>query len=621
MAGSRRELPLLFSNCTDVGKIREKNEDYLGYFRQGRRHLFVVADGMGGEAGGHQASRTAVGEVEAFFDDNSAMDPVELLRNCVRVANEGCVAIQDVHPEFKGMGTTLELLLVEGDLAWWAHVGDSRIYLIREGQARQLTVDHSRVQQMLEAGLITEEEAAEHPQRHVLSRVVGHSLDLEPDVTDAPFEMQIGDAFLLCSDGLCDLVSDDEMAWVVDRLGPQRACRRLVDIALERGGHDNTTVQVLFKGKAKRSWSKTKTAVTMPSRDGEARKSPKKTMIGLAGIAVIGVLAAMFWLRPGPPGDPGEVSPPASVRLDAERMARIRQAGGAIALDDGELELAKLSGRLRLPAEPMVNQRPDREADVTDNPVLLYSVEDLRQLARREEAASLLELEWAAPARDQELLLVIPFRLERELEGVALKTLASVVARYRVEEGREETREWIVTFDGNTLGIELQIEGKQSRAQDGGDLGRLEPGDIHVLFVRLAADRSWIALDGHENLRQLEDYSISGGSLDGISMRWVSELVAEGENDEAFAAQPALSLHDILLYDSFSTNDERLGDDMRKVRNWFDALVERKEYEASLIAKQEAATPAARTPVVDTETPSAGSVPSPAAQQTPPAGV
>lgn len=256
--------PLHFSNKSHVGCVREVNEDFFGSWARGDRRLFVVADGMGGEQGGFEASRTAVEAVRVAFEGADGEAPADFLRRAVGEANAACRRRQTEDAALAEMGTTLDLLLIEREaLAWWAHVGDSRVVLVRGGQARALTDDHTLIQQMLKGGLISEAEAREHPKRHVLNRVVGRDSGVEPDVPEAPLELQDGDAIVMCTDGLTDLLSSEEVAWFAGRNPPQRASDKLVALALQRGGHDNVTVQVIYKGRPPAAWKRITTAMDL----------------------------------------------------------------------------------------------------------------------------------------------------------------------------------------------------------------------------------------------------------------------------------------------------------------------------------------------------------------------
>jgi protein phosphatase len=269
------DLPLLFGNASDPGVVRAVNEDSFAYLRRGDTHLFVVADGMGGETGGRIASSTAVTEVKAVFErSDSDIPPAELLARCVGAANSGCLERQREDTALSAMGTTLDLLLISGANAWWAHVGDGRIYRVAVGRAHRLTRDHTRVQQMLDDGLIGPEDAADHPQRNVLNRVVGREGDWHPDITAEPHDLGEGESLVMCSDGLTDVVTEEELGRLVDRHDPVGGCRALIRLARARGAPDNVTVQIVYKGRPRSAWDRLKTLVPAPGPALPARAAP-----------------------------------------------------------------------------------------------------------------------------------------------------------------------------------------------------------------------------------------------------------------------------------------------------------------------------------------------------------
>ncbi len=237
---------------TDVGLKRGHNED--NFLINEELNLFVVADGMGGHAGGEYASAICVNTVEEIVtslelhEDGPAEDedPVEIarekLRYAIRLAGRRIYEKAAEEPEYHGMGTTAVVLLIDGSNAYIAHVGDSRLYQLREGLCEQATEDHSLVNEKLKAGLITEEEAKNHKMRNVITRSLGYQEDVEIDVQVRAIRKD--DAFLLCSDGLSGLVEQDEIADHMGRFGPQESARRLVELACERGGDDNITVVI-----------------------------------------------------------------------------------------------------------------------------------------------------------------------------------------------------------------------------------------------------------------------------------------------------------------------------------------------------------------------------------------
>jgi len=232
------------ASATDTGQIRVANQDAFGAFTDAdNARLFVVADGMGGHQGGETASRVAVETIGEVFR-RSAEGPEATLLDAFRAANQRIwqMAQQDEH--LHGMGTTgVALLLSSGGPLWLAHVGDSRAYRFRNGVLERLTVDHSMVEHMREQGLITEEEAANHPDRNVILRSLGVQPTVDVDLTAVPSEP--GDRYLLCSDGLSGVVPETEIAAVIERNRPADAARLLVDLANQRGGPDNVTVQLV----------------------------------------------------------------------------------------------------------------------------------------------------------------------------------------------------------------------------------------------------------------------------------------------------------------------------------------------------------------------------------------
>ena len=236
-------LALRYAARSDVGVVRKGNED-SGY--AGPR-LLIVADGMGGHAGGELASATAVATLAEMADEE--LDQTEALTRLasgVKAAGSSIGLVVADNPELAGMGTTVTAFywLADQDSARMAivHVGDSRAYLLRDGDLSQITHDHTYVQTLVDAGRITEDEAAHHPRRNLLMRAVDGVQVAEPDLTVS--EARLGDRYLLCSDGLHGVVSHDEIARVLATREPTGCVTELVDLALSRGAPDNVTVVV-----------------------------------------------------------------------------------------------------------------------------------------------------------------------------------------------------------------------------------------------------------------------------------------------------------------------------------------------------------------------------------------
>jgi protein phosphatase len=224
-----------------VGKIRSNNQDsgYAG------AHLFVVADGMGGHAGGDVASAIAAKRVaEADLDYPTAEDAEVALQSALIAANGLLAETVFEHSELTGMGTTVSAIVRVGDKLALAHIGDSRIYRFRDGKLEQITSDHTFVQRLVDSGRITPEEAAVHPRRSVLMRVLG-DVDAAPEIDTAIHEVRAGDRWLLCSDGLSSYVSEEKIASILQTVRTaQGAADRLVKESLDHGAPDNVTVVI-----------------------------------------------------------------------------------------------------------------------------------------------------------------------------------------------------------------------------------------------------------------------------------------------------------------------------------------------------------------------------------------
>jgi protein phosphatase len=233
---------------TDAGREQQENEDSIVYIRDERDgcHLLVVADGLGGTACGQEASRIATQTIrQSFFSSYGSNSPIhQRIESAVAEANRLIIHRASRDRRCRGMGSTCAVLVVRDDEAWTAHAGDSRIYLIREGRIAQLTRDHSRAQRMLDDGLITEEEAANHPDRNWLDRALGLRPEISPDIKPDPIRLRDKDTFVACTDGLTNLLRDDEIFRIVQRAPVEHACETLVELANERGGPDNITVAI-----------------------------------------------------------------------------------------------------------------------------------------------------------------------------------------------------------------------------------------------------------------------------------------------------------------------------------------------------------------------------------------
>ena len=230
------------TGLSDPGLIRAYNQDCLYIDPAGR--FFIVADGMGGHAGGEEASRIATQEIRSYLEQNwqSPESASQLLEQALSTANQAIITDQQNHPERADMGTTAVVVVIRpGESPVCGHVGDSRLYRLRESQLQQITEDHTWIAKALKIGDITPDEARVHPYRHVLSNCLGRE-DLN-QISVQPLDLEQGDRLLLCSDGLTEELVDDRIAsYLRGTPSLKIAAASLVAAANEEGGHDNITV-------------------------------------------------------------------------------------------------------------------------------------------------------------------------------------------------------------------------------------------------------------------------------------------------------------------------------------------------------------------------------------------
>ncbi len=245
-------LALDFAQLTNPGRVRAHNEDFIGCVQPAtadevrrRGWLFVIADGVGGEQFGEVASRTAVESLVGNFRNRNSAEPhTALLRRLVQSANHDVYeAGRAASPGGTAMSTTVVACAVRYDRAVVAHVGDSRCYLVRQGSVTPLTRDHTVVAEQARLGILSEKEAAESERRHVLSRSLGSDLFVNVEVTD--HLLVPGDVLLLCSDGLHNGITAEDIARIVRAGELEAIARELLDLALERDGGDNISLQVI----------------------------------------------------------------------------------------------------------------------------------------------------------------------------------------------------------------------------------------------------------------------------------------------------------------------------------------------------------------------------------------
>jgi len=259
------QMELEYLGLTDVGMVRKQNED--AFFCDGQKKLFIVCDGIGGHVAGQLASSLAVDTFRRYFFEPDGSDYIlkskafkkysiiqRRLISAINKANRRIYEESKTNGHLKGMGTTMVTLYLEGERAHIANVGDSRCYRLRDEKFEQLTQDHSLVMERVRKGILTREEARNHPQKHIITRALGIREQVIPDLYE--FDVKPGDLFLLCSDGLSDCVIEDEIAAIFEAFcfDLTAIAKSLVELACDRGGPDNITVVLVYCQPDKRKY-------------------------------------------------------------------------------------------------------------------------------------------------------------------------------------------------------------------------------------------------------------------------------------------------------------------------------------------------------------------------------
>jgi protein phosphatase len=262
---------------TDPGLVRELNEDTVAWvtpqdrtIAESRGNLALVADGMGGHAAGEVASALAADVIRRFYYDTAGPVP-KVLSAAFAAANRAILEYAAEHPECKGMGTTCTTLAFHDGKVWLGHIGDSRAYLLREGELVQLSEDQTLVAKLVSDGTLTQEQADHSPMHNVILQALGTSNQIKPIIGAKGLPLEFGDVLVLCSDGISNLVSDAKIAEIAGRLAPQEACDALIEAALAAGGHDNASLGVFNVAQAAESKSisePTTRRITLPIEAG-----------------------------------------------------------------------------------------------------------------------------------------------------------------------------------------------------------------------------------------------------------------------------------------------------------------------------------------------------------------
>lgn len=244
---TNKKYSFIFGNKSDVGRVREINEDYMASFASSSGHFFIVCDGMGGHTSGEIASRLAVTTIKEFVTNNSenSKSTKQLLTESIQFANQTIIDKTIENPEYAGMGTTCVALCIKTGIVYYANVGDSRLYIVRNNKIYQLTKDQSFVQTLIDQGHISYDEAESHPRKNELIQALGITENVVPEVNKVGLQIFKSDKFILCSDGLSGFVSDETILSTVVQNDVYTASEKLVAAANENGGFDNITVQII----------------------------------------------------------------------------------------------------------------------------------------------------------------------------------------------------------------------------------------------------------------------------------------------------------------------------------------------------------------------------------------
>lgn len=231
-----------------IGNVRKENQDYqIALKIRDNKFIFAVCDGMGGHAAGSTASKIAGENILSYSKENFDEEPKDFLEKAIVNANSTIFKEAEENKKLKGMGTTVAVLVIDQNLGYVAHVGDSRVYWIRNDKMKRLTKDHSYVQYLVDNEVITEEDAFKHPKGNILTKSVGISLEFKPEIRNRPILLEVNDILLLSSDGLHNSLTDEQILNHIqdNKIPISELCEKLVKDALENGANDNITVQLI----------------------------------------------------------------------------------------------------------------------------------------------------------------------------------------------------------------------------------------------------------------------------------------------------------------------------------------------------------------------------------------
>jgi PPM family protein phosphatase len=236
-----------FLNISRIGLKRNKNEDSAAVYETENGLLIVLCDGLGGNRGGEIASGTTVEAVYSSFVNSKEDDIIERIKESVISANNLLISKAENDFELKGMATTIEVLYLNNTHAYWAHVGDSRIYFLKGGKLKQITKDHSLVQKLVDEGFLTLKEAENHPNKNIIMRAMGDNQELEIDTSKLKLTQSESSKFFVCSDGVTAVLRDYEIENILNIYTMEEASEKFIKVIEERGAPDNYTFVIAEK--------------------------------------------------------------------------------------------------------------------------------------------------------------------------------------------------------------------------------------------------------------------------------------------------------------------------------------------------------------------------------------
>jgi len=240
------KLNLIIENISHPGNTRKVNEDFAGSAEGLFGKLFIVCDGMGGHNGGFTAAYIAFDIIsQHFLSLRYDYNPIEELENAFKLANSEILLQSKSDRNLRGMGTTAAVILIKNYNVYYAHIGDSRTYLIRDKQIQILTKDHSLVQELIDSKTITPEEAKAHPQKNIITKALGLSSKSEAEISYEPISLKQGDILIQCTDGLTEYLSDSKLSEIASSNSPKEAAQKMIEKVLSGEARDNITVQII----------------------------------------------------------------------------------------------------------------------------------------------------------------------------------------------------------------------------------------------------------------------------------------------------------------------------------------------------------------------------------------